>query len=334
MSSTNHSSRGSIVGLVFATLSLLLAALLFFNRQYVLDQITFWQYEPTSQIRELAKSSGMNGAGEFYFYASRPTLEGTQQFNQECDRKEERTAILGCYTGQRIYIYDVQDERLDGIRAVTAAHEMLHAAYERMGEAERQRIDGLLEKEYEKLKNDAKLAERMEFYARTEPGQRGNELHSVIGTEITDIGPELDQYYKKYFADRSKVVALHANYEKVFKTLQARADALSAELRTLRDTIETDTVIYNKDLKDFNSDAAEFKKRANGGDFDSRAQFDRELAVLTSRAGQLDEFREEIEANIARYQSLQKDLTGVASQSEELNRSINSNLAPAPTPAI
>lgn len=330
MSNTNLSSRGSIAGLVFATLSLLLAALLFFNRQYVLDQITFWQFEPSSQIQQLAKSSGLNDSGEFYFYASRPTLEGTQEFNRACDRKEERTAILGCYTGQRIYIYDVQDERLDGIRAVTAAHEMLHAAYERMGEGERQRINGLLEKEYAKLKNDEKLAERMEFYARTEPGQRDNELHSVIGTEISSISPELEQYYKKYFSDRSKVVALHANYEKVFNTLQARADDLSAQLRKLRDTIETDTVLYNKDLKSFNNDAADFKKRADDGDFDSRAQFDRELATLTSRASQLDDFREEIEANIAKYQSLQKDLMSVASQSEELNRSINSSLAPAP----
>lgn len=331
MSNTNLSSRGSIAKLVFATLSLLLAALLFFNRQFVLDQVTFWQYEPSGQIQELAKTAGMNDSGEFYFYASRPALESTQQFNNECDRKEDSTAILGCYTSQRIYIYDVQDKRLDGIRSVTAAHEMLHAVYERLGEAERQRINALLEKEYDKLKGDEKLAERMEFYARTEPGQRGNELHSVIGTEIADIDPELEQYYKKYFSDRSKVVSLHANYEKVFRTLQARADKLSSELRALRETIETDTVIYNKDLKKFNSDAADFKKRADDGDFDSRSQFDQELAIMTERARQLDSFRAEIEANIAKYQSLQKDLTSVASQSEELNRSINSSLAPAPS---
>ncbi len=77
-------------------------------------------------------------------------------------------AILGCYVTQRIYIYDVKDAKLDGIREVTAAHEMLHAAYERMSSSEQTKVNALLEVEYEKLRNDKDLAERMAFYARTE----------------------------------------------------------------------------------------------------------------------------------------------------------------------
>ena len=35
------------------------------------------------------------------------------------------------------YIYNVNDERLNGLKEVTAAHEMLHAAYERLPESDK-----------------------------------------------------------------------------------------------------------------------------------------------------------------------------------------------------
>ena len=38
-----------------------------------------------------------------------------------------KTAVLGCYANREISIFNVTDQRLDGIREVTAAHEMLHA---------------------------------------------------------------------------------------------------------------------------------------------------------------------------------------------------------------
>jgi chromosome segregation ATPase len=316
---------------VATLISVSVAALLFINRQYVIDQVNIWQYQPSPSIEKLVDRSGMNDQGEFYFYASTPTLESTQVFNDKCGHREESTAILGCYAAQKIYIYNVTDARLDGIREVTAAHEMLHAAYERMGDDERKKVDALLETEYSKLKNDKNLSERMAFYAKTEPGQRDNELHSVIGTEVASISKDLEEHYKKYFTDRQKVVALHAKYATLFSDLQARSDELVNELKSLGNTIEADTVTYNNAVSQLDKDIESFNTRANNGEFSNQAQFNAERNALMGRVSALDRLRDQINANVAKYESLREELASIASTSEALNRSIDSSLAPAPS---
>jgi hypothetical protein len=316
---------------VATLISVSVAALLFFNRQFVIDQVNIWQYQPTLSVAQLVDRSGMNDKGEFYFYASTPTLESTQVFNDKCGHREESTAILGCYAAQKIYIYNVTDTRLDGIREVTAAHEMLHAAYERMGDGERQKVNALLETEYNKLKNDKNLYERMAFYAKTEPGQRDNELHSMIGTEVVSINKELEEHYKKYFADRQKVVALHTKYATVFSDLQARSDELISELKALGDTIEQDTITYNNAVNQLDQDIDRFNARANEGGFSSQAQFNAERNSLVARVSALDRLRDQISANVETYESLREELASIASTSEALNKSIDSSLAPPPS---
>lgn len=324
-------SFGYFISLIVLLLSLAAAYLLVVNRQAVLDQLSVWQYQPTSEMASFVQRSGMSDTGEFYFYTSHPSLLEATAFNQECDRKEESTAILGCYNGRYIYIYNVPNKDVDGIREVTGAHEMLHAAYDRLGETERQKIDQLLEAEYAKLSDDKEFSERMAFYARTEPGERDNELHSVIGTEVANIDPMLEEHYKRYFSDRSKVVALNQKYASVFSELEGRADVLSAQLTQLGNKIETESATYNKDIAQFNQDVTEFERQARNNEFSTQAELNRERNKLLARADQLDTNRQVINDEVARYNTLRDELMTIASQSEALNRSIDSSLAPSPS---
>jgi hypothetical protein len=324
--------HGHWKGLLVAFVCVAVAAALFLNRQAIIDQITVWQYQPSDEMASLVKRSGMDGAGEFYFYASRPSLLDAAAFNDTCERQEEEaTAILGCYNGQLIYIYNVTDAKLDGVREVTAAHEMLHAAYARLSDQEKQRVNQLIEVEYEKLKNDTELAERMAFYERTEPGERDNELHSIIGTEVANISDELEEYYTKYFADRSKTVALYAKYANVFNELQSRGEQLSQQLTQLADEIEQQSAGYNTEVSQFNRDVEDFNKRAAEGGFADQASFDAERSQLIARGQDLESTRQQINTKVAQYESLRAELAGIATESETLNRSIDSSLAPAPS---
>lgn len=327
----NTNQTGHIVGLVVLIISIAAAATLFLNRQQIVDQISIWQYTPTEEIAALAQRTRMNDGGRFYFYSSQPSVEGAETFNKECTRKEESTAILGCYNGRNIFIYDVTDTRLSGIKEVTAAHEMLHAAYDRLSSDEKTRVNKLLEAEYEKIKDGKEFAERMAFYARTEPSERYNELHSIIGTEVETLPAELEIYYKKYFSDRQQVASLHKKYANVFLQLQARSDQLSAELTQVGAAIEADSALYNSQVAQLNADIEAFNTKAENGGFVSHAQFQAERNALLTRANQLDERRSAINAGIVKYNQLRAELEAVASQSEALNRSINSNLAPAPS---
>ena len=301
------------------------------NRQYVVDQLTVWQYKPSTEMASFADKSGMNDTGKFYFYASQPSLQDAAVFNEKCGSTERTTAILGCYNGQYIYIYNVTDAKLDGIRETTATHEMLHAAYVRLNDTDRQKLNALLEAEYAKLKDDKKFAERMAFYERTEPGERNNELHSIIATEVADVSPELETYYKQYFADRGMVVRLYTKYASVFAALQSEADELSAQLTKLADKIEAATNSYNTDTAKFNSDVTVFKQNVESGKFQTQSALDAGRNALLARADDLDARRNAINSDADTYNSLRAQLQKVASQSEALNRSIDSSLSPAPS---
>ena len=41
----------------------------------------------------------------------------------------------------------------------------------------------------------------------SEPGQRLNELHSLLGTEVAHLSPALERYSHRYFHDRQGIVS-------------------------------------------------------------------------------------------------------------------------------
>jgi len=332
-SRTNTKSRtiGSVARGILAVFFFVIAGWLWLNQQLVLDQIAVWQYKPAPEVVALADRASMNDRGRFLFYTGQPIIEGTQQFNQECDRKEEGVAILGCYVADKIFIYDVKDSRLDGIREVTAAHEMLHVAYQRLGGAEREKIDRLLEAEYAKLSEKDKFKDRMAFYARTEPGERDNELHSVIGTEVADLDPELEAYYKTFFFDRSKIVALHDVYQSVFLKIENQAKEIYAELTALGKKIEVKSNEYNGAVSSLNDDIQSFNERARNNRFSSQSQFTTERTALSNRVDSITAMREQVNKDIAVYEELRARYNQTASESKRLNDSLDSSLAPAPS---
>ena len=328
---SRHNVGSQLVGTLVLVVCTIGAGLLYLNRQYIVDTVSAWQYKPTAEIAAIAERSSLSDKGKLYFYTSHPSLETAEKFNQKCTSEEASTAILGCYNGQNIFIYNVTDEKLDGIREVTAAHEMLHVAYARLSDGERNRVNALLDEEYIKIKDNKEYAERMAFYARTEPGERENELHSIIGTEIGPMGEELNNYYQQYFKDREAVVGLYAKYQAVFTNLQKQGDIIAQQLTSLESAIESASTQYNIDVNQLNSDIDAFNAKANGGGFASNQQFQAERQRLLARAEVLDTKRDAINADIDEYNRLRDELMGIASQSDALNRSINSSLAPAPS---
>lgn len=316
-----------LINFVSSALLVFAAIWLLVNRQYVYDQIIVWQFNPGPGVVELVDRAGMSDQGKFYYLASQPVLDGTQNFNKECETVENSTSILGCYTNKRIYIYDVTDPKLDGIKEVTAAHEALHAAYQRLDSDEKAKVNKLLEAEYSKLESQPEFKERMAFYARTEPTERDNELHSIIGTEVASISPALETYYSKYFIDRQKVVDLNAAYSGVFKALDQKRTDLLMQINELAAKIESDTAQYNNDVVILNADIKAFNNKS----FSSRAQFDYERSQLTNRIAALDSLRSSVEAEVASHDSLVKTYNEIAIESKKLYNSIDSTLAPTPS---
>lgn len=326
-------SRGSVkafFGFMVGLVLICAAIFLWANKQQVNDWLAYNEYQPTSQVASIADKAGLSETGRFYFYASRPQIEAASEFNKSCERKEPTSAILGCYIGNQIYIYDISDPRLEGIKEVTSVHEMLHAAYQRLSPSEKKKVDSLLEKEYAKVKGNEELASRMAYYEKHESGELYNELHSIVATEFSSIDSTLEAYYGKYFSDRSAITKLHDSYVQVFRDLKKRSGELVLELRALVPQIEASSKEYNLAVKQLNADIKAFNLRATNGVFESQAMFAKERATLVERVNELDVLRSRIDSDIAAYESVRQEYNNITASSNELYKSIDSQLAPAP----
>jgi len=331
MSPVNSRSRlPRLIGW-FAAGVLLLAALgLLFERQRVVDTLLFYQYTPSSNVENITKRLGLTDNAKFMFYASHPSVESSDTFNDFCERQEAGSPILGCYANKRIHIYNVTDERLDGIQDVTAAHEFLHAEYERLSQAEKKRLEPLLERAYKKLAND-ELKVRMEYYARAQPGEKYNELHSIIPTEFVDIGDELNTYYKQYFTDRPSIVKLHAKVNAQFTQLSKEANALVDRINELAIAVNSNTEKYNSGVASLNQKVIAFNARANQpGGFTTQAEFSAEKAALEAEKAGLDTLRSQINSDITTREQLISQLDAINATAKSLNESIDSVLSDEP----
>jgi len=210
------------------------------NRYALFDWWRLRGYQPPQRIVELADHTTMTTKGRHIFYANHPELDDKAAFNQHCTVNEQ-SIVLGCYVpGNGIFVYDVTDSRLNGVHEVTAAHEMLHAAYERLSSTEKKRIDTLTANVFAETQSD-RLKATIKSYQDRDPSVVPNELHSILGTEVEDVGPELEAYYKQYFTDRLTIVKYSNAYEAAFQERKDKVVDYDQRLTVLKQQIDQDS---------------------------------------------------------------------------------------------
>ena len=156
-------------------------------------------------------------------------------FVRDCPNPDQaNTLVLGCYTGRdkRIYLLRVDRPDLAGVMTVTAAHEMLHAAYDDMTKAQRHQIVDELNS-FMDTTGDQRIEELLAEYARQEPGQRDTELYALVGTQVGDLPRPIERHYRRFFARRQAIVDAFDAYEGVFDDLQAHYEQLLGEIHAL-----------------------------------------------------------------------------------------------------
>lgn len=295
--------------------------------QWIQDQLTVLTQPSPSDITAIADATGMSDHGRLIFLASTPEVEDADAFNADC--KVESRGTLGCFDGSDIYIYRVTDPRLRGTIEVTAAHEMLHAAYQRLSAEERTRVDALVAEAVKALPPDDPAFADLASYPKSE---WPDEWHSRLGSEFAGLPAALETHYARYFSDRPKVLALAKtstaalrDLETQLSDLQARADALSAE-------IETRTAAYDDALAAYDADVAAFNEKADSGGFTSQAQFDTERAALVARQRDLSREQKALNQKVEEYNSLVAQLTALDADYADLYHSLDSTSGPSGEP--
>jgi hypothetical protein len=331
-STPRRSGLARILPTVLALALVATGVLVFLGLPRILDQYTVWTFHPASAVSALIKSSQLTDEGRFVFLASKPVIEPSATFASSCASNQEGSGILGCYLprDRTIHLFAVTVPRLLGLTDVVAAHEMLHAAWDRLTTAEQRQLVPLLEAEASKLSGNAAFQARLDYYAKNEPGERDNELHSIIGTEIASISPELETHYAKWFRDRQTLVALQAKTTAVFTDLENRSTALSTALGALRSTIDAEYAAYTSGYGVLNMDIRRFNART---DFTSNRQIDIGRRELNARRVELDAQYADVLTKTNDYKADLAALNALSDQTAGLNSALNQGTsAPIPPP--
>lgn len=303
--------------------TLLFSAVAILYGSRIVDYFSARTFTPSAEVAAIRDSLSLTDEASDIFYASRPSVQDSEQFNKSCNSSERTAAILGCYYLRSIYIYNITNTELVGAKTVSAAHEMLHAAYERLNFIDKSRVDAMLQVEYAKLKDDTEVAKLMTYYKQAEPSDLLNELHSILGTTVASLSPELEAYYGRYFKDRQKIVQLNSNYNAVFSSVESQANELSSKIDALGATIKSRTSAYSTVVASLNNDIATFNKRAQTGYYTSTWQFNNDKYALEVRINSVNNERTEINAQITEYNGYVAELEKLSVKAEDLNKSIN-----------
>jgi hypothetical protein len=218
---------------------------------YHQDISDYWRlqsYQAPAAISKIAREDAMTDYGRRIFYVNQPEITAKSDFSSKCpSARAEQTIVLGCYQSNQagIYVLDVTDQRLDGVEQVTAAHEMLHAAYDRLSIKQRDQVNAMLEDYYKNDLHDDRILKTIDAYKKTEPNDVVNEMHSIFGTEIAHLPAPLEAHYKKYFTNRSQVATLAARYQSEFTSRQDALSAYDTRLTAMRTQID----VAKADLK-------------------------------------------------------------------------------------
>ncbi|MEJ7765125.1 MAG: hypothetical protein WKF86_06485 [Acidimicrobiales bacterium] len=279
-------------------------------------------FEPTSEVAGLTRS--MSDEGKRLFYGARPEVLEMAPFAAVCP-KAEHGNVLGCFTGTRIYILRVPRPELVGVMETTAVHEMLHAAYSALPPRERSRIDGLVGDLYAGVK-DRELQELVASYEISEPGQRLNELHSLLPTQVRSLNPALEAHYRRYLTSRLKVVDAYEGYRGTLEQLEGRIDALNAELgvsKTQLAAMEARLAADEAALEELNRRLEQLKAQGKVKEFNQLIpQQNEQVRALRALA---DQHNQLVSAHNAKVQ----ELNGLALEQDQLVDSLGGG-RPAP----
>lgn len=318
-------------GYILAKFTVILSAIVLFSvGSYIYlnqDKIKAKDFALSADFTKIVDSITLTERGRDILLATRPELQNKNEFNQNCNSHNHEVYVLGCYDEEkdRLFVYNVNSADLVGVREVTTAHELLHAAYHRLFFWEKSSINNSLKEIYDSLPKDSDLRTSMQSYREED---FYDELHSRIGTEIADIPTSLKQYFSKYFHNREKIINFNNQYHNVFKKLKTESEQLKRSIEEKKKDIDERKKTHQTNVQYLNELISQFNSRNIHGGFHSQSDFETQRRELIRKIQLLKFDYEQLKSDM---ESLNNDITRYNQNiyhSNELLDQINSNALP------
>ena len=319
-------SRRSLLLIIAAWLALM--GLLFAYRQDVYDWWRLKGYTAPAEVAQLADQDTMTPYARHMFYLNHPELlSSVNSFRSRCSQNEN-AIVLGCYhpTQNGIFVYNVQDPKLQGVTQVTSAHETLHAIYGRLGSQEKARVDKMLQDYYENGLDDQQVRDEIEQYKQSEPDAVLDEMHSIFGTEVASLPKPLEDYYKKYFSNRSAIIAYQQKYQSEFTRRRDAVAQDDARLAAMKDEIDNREAQLTAQLDQLRATKDRLDNLRSAGETSAYN------ALVPTYNAQVDSYNNgvaSLRALISRYNQLVDERNAIAGEINTLDKALDTRLVPA-----
>lgn len=312
------------LGWVIALLTAVVALSVFWQRDNIYEYYRGAIYTPSGEMARIRSDLELTERGEFLFNAAQPVLNSSEEFNTHCRAGGVEVAVLGCYTEGGIYVYDITDEELEGIRELTTAHELLHVVFAKLSEEEKNILKPMLDEVYYTYKDI--LESELDAYTEAE---RFEELYVRAGTEIADLPAYLEKHYAEVFRNQDKIVAYYNSYIKVFNALKAEMDSLKAEIDALGAEYDAKVREYENFAAELDAEISYFNACADMiGCFTTESDFYLRRAILLDEQTRLEDMYTELNVLVEKYNQKVEEYNNDVLRNEQLNEKINSNAKP------
>jgi hypothetical protein len=248
------------VSAFFVAIYMLIAGFIAAPSQYYFsDWQAYQNLDKASVAQSYINKLKLTDKSKYIIAGADPQIKSKSDFNASCTPQGQMIE-LGCYISgmpDHIFIMQIQDPAVQKVMDVTAAHEFLHAVYARLTPKKKEEIDAMMSAQLP-LITDENLQKRLEGYAKTEPGQRDNELHSIFATEYPKLIPELEEYYSQYFKDRAIIVAWNTSNTAYINGKEAALKKGKAQIQADKDKLDAlearmNTYLSQGDIALYNS---------------------------------------------------------------------------------
>ncbi len=207
------------------------------------DYLTTKNANPT--MLKLAQDAGMTRKGELVFLRTNPQLISDTEMARDCNSSANNNSGFveqGCFipnqtdpsTGH-IFLREMPPT-FYSMEVAAAAYEMLHPVYASIAKqstASASSLNSAIEYNYSHI-NDLDITQRVDLFAKTEPGAKDDELFSMLGTEAYDnISTDLQAYYSPYLSNPDIEVGDNQQVKDLFQSDKT-------QLAQLQTTINTD----------------------------------------------------------------------------------------------
>lgn len=176
---------------------------------------------------------------------------------------------------------------------------------------------------YDNKLTDQRVKDTIAAYKKSEPADVINEMHSVFGSELAKLTPDLEAYYARYFTDRQAIVHYAENYQNEFTSRKDRVAAYDKQLAVTKSEINQKQTFLTKENAKLIAERSEIDETNPA---DNYAAYNQKVASYNQNVSSYNVEIAQLKTLVRQHNRMIDSRNSIALEVQSLSQAINSHL--------